>query len=474
MRHSTITLIASALFGCLQAISANAPDNNSTPNVSNISMLHHDNYLFVNLTMKLDDIHVSSNRAVLLTPQLINHNDTLNLPSVGIYGRQRYYVYVRNGKSMLSGEDELSYKASQAPDTLRYSTIQPYQEWMNGATLSLRRSEYGCCRKLLATDATSVSTYSEAFFPQLVYVVPQAEATKSRTLAGEAFIDFPVNETTINPTYRSNASELGKIHATIDSIRNDADITITSLWLKGYASPEATYEHNQQLAMERTDALKTYINALYDVPADIITTDYEAEDWAGLRQFVDKSNLEHRAEILTIIDGTLEFDSKEWAIKSRYPNDYQLLLSQCYPALRHTDYRIAYNIRSYQDVTEIERIMHSQPQKLSLNEFYVVAQAYEPGSDQFTEVFETAVRMYPTDATANLNAANAAIRRDDYVNAERYLARAGNTPEAAYAHGALAIRRGDFQSALYWLNEARDLGIAQAQITIDQLPSNVR
>jgi hypothetical protein len=184
--------------------------------------------------------------------------------------------------------------------------------------------------------------------------------------------------------------------------------------------------------------------------------------------------LEHRAEILTIIDGTLEFDSKEWAIKSRYPNDYQLLLSQCYPALRHTDYRIAYNIRSYQDVTEIERIMHSQPQKLSLNEFYVVAQAYEPGSDQFTEVFETAVRMYPTDATANLNAANAAIRRDDYVNAERYLARAGNTPEAAYAHGALAIRRGDFQSALYWLNEARDLGITQAQITMDQLPSNVR
>ena len=65
--------------------------------------------------------------------------------------------------------------------------------------------------------------------------------------------------------------------------------------------------------------------------------------------------------------------------------------------------------------------MQTQPQKLSLNEFYLVAQTYEPGSVEFNDVFETAVRMYPNDEIANLNAANSAMQRKDVENAKRYL-----------------------------------------------------
>ena len=71
--------------------------------------------------------------------------------------------------------------------------------------------------------------------PQMVYVRPEAEARKSRQIEGTAFIDFPVNRTEINPTYRRNEVELAKIRATIDSVRYDNDITINQVWLKGYA-----------------------------------------------------------------------------------------------------------------------------------------------------------------------------------------------------------------------------------------------
>jgi len=442
--------------------------------VGHLKMERSDAYMTVEMTLDLSDLDVDGNRAVLLTPRLVNGRDSLDLPSIGIYGRRRYYFYVRNGESMLSGKDEKSFKASEKPDDISYHNIVSYAGWMNGATLSLHRSDYGCCNMLLAEHAGDLERHMEAFFPTLVYVQPIAERVKHRSLEGSAFIDFPVDKTVIYPDYRRNTAELGKIQETIDSVRNDRDITITQVWLKGYASPESPYAHNEELAIGRTKALKKYIQQLYKFEEGIISTDYEPEDWDGLRKYVERTNLDHKVEILALIDSDMAPDAKEWKIKRSYPDEYRFLLQNCYPALRHTDYRIAYDIRSYSDAKEIARVMHEQPQKLSLDEFYLVSQQYEPGTDEFTDVFETAVRMYPSDEAANLNAANAAMRRGDLDGAERYLAKAGDTPEAVYARGALAIRRKDYDTARRYLAEAKSLGLEQAAVTLEELDNGRR
>ena len=467
--------ILSALLGMVTtaeaqtAIDTRKQDIVDGVSVKNFRMERNGGYIAIDMSWDLSGLDVDNNRAVLLTPWLVNGSDSLDLQSVGIYGRRRYYFYVRNGESMLSGKDEKSYKVSEKPDTVEYHNMIPYAEWMNGSVLSLRRSDYGCCNTLLAERNGMLGRHSEAFFPELVYVRPQGLIEKRDSLEGSAFIDFSVDQMVIYPGYRRNTAELGKIQSSIDSVRSDMDITITSVWLKGYASPESPYAHNKELALGRTAALQQHIQQLYQFEGDVITTDYEPEDWVGLRRYVERSNLEHRTEIIALIDGNLEPDAKEWKIKNTYPVEYRFLLQHCYPALRHTDYRIAYTIRSYSDVEEIKRIMRDRPQKLSLNEFYLVAQEYEPGTDEFAEVFETAVRMFPDDTIANLNAANATMRRGDLTGAKRYLAKADDSPEAVYARGALAIRQKDYDSARRYLNEAKSLGLEQAGITLEQL-----
>ncbi|WP_073346030.1 DUF3868 domain-containing protein [Bacteroides congonensis] len=428
-------------------------------------------YIVVDMSMGLSPLDVDVNRAVLLTPRFVCATDTLELPSIGIYGRQRYYYYVRNGESMLSGAKEMSFKARSKPSDVAYHAIMPYYGWMNGAVLELYRSDYGCCNTLLAEYVEPLGGYMEVIplSPQLLYVYPQAEAVKSRSLSGSAFIDFPVDKTVIYPEYRQNTHELGKIQASIDSVRNDKDITITSVWLKGYASPESPYSHNRDLAIGRTAALKHYINQLYHFKDSVIVTDYEPEDWAGLRRYVEKTNLAHRTEILNMIDSNLEPDAKEAKIKRTYPEEYRFLLQNCYPALRHTDYRIDYVIRSFSDVEEIKRIMQTQPQKLSLNEFYLVARTYEPGSVEFNDVFETAVRMYPDDETANLNAANSAMQRKELESAKRYLSKSGNSPQAVYARGVYAFFVEDYDSARRLLNDAKAMGVEQAEIILIEI-----
>lgn len=437
--------------------------------VSDVSLFRDGSLMTVDMNVELDGLDVRTDQAVLLTPALVNGCDTLLLNSIGVYGRQRYFYYLRNGGSMLSGPDELSYRERNLPEVLAYHAAVPYEEWMNGSRLILTRRDYGCCSKILdEEDSGPLGRYRVVqYSPVFRYVCPVAETVKHRALSGSAFIDFPVNRTELYPDYRANRVELAKIIASIDSVRNDSDVVVTSLKIKGYASPEGTYTNNIRLAKGRTETLKQYVQGLYAFAPGFIVTDFEPEDWEGLRRYVVNSSLEHRDGILAIIDDmTLEPDAREWRMKSRFADEYSFLLAEVYPGLRHSDYTINYTVRGYSDVNEIRAVMATQPHKLSLNEMFLYAQTLEPGSDEYDEVFETAARMYPDDATANLNAANAAMGRKDYKSADKYLQKAGDSAEAVYARGIFAALQGDYDKALAYMETATEQGLEGVDETI--------
>ena len=88
---------------------------------------------------------------------------------------------------------------------------------------------------------------------------------------------------------------------------------------------------------------------------------------------------------------------------------YKILLDKYYPPLRRIDYTLAYIARPF-DVNEAKQVIKTKPQYLSLNEMFLVANSYDKGSDQFKEVFDIAVRLYPTDPIAQLNTAALRLR----------------------------------------------------------------
>lgn len=439
--------------------------------VENYTMERSGNYIIVDMDLDVSGVDVRNSEVVVLTPHIVRDTLSKDLRSIGIYGRNRHFYYERNEDLAPTSGDDLRFRSNKTPDKVQYHAVVSFEEWMDGCQLVFEREDCGCAGAVVGQSTSMLIDRfpMEPYRPQLIYVRPEAVAEKVYAISGSAFVDFPVSNMDINPEYRNNSRELAKITGTIDSVRGDKDVTIQSIFIKGYASPESPYANNERLAKGRTAALKEYVENLYHFDEGLITTDYEPEDWAGLERYVAASNLKHKEEILATIHSEREPDNKEWWINYNWTDDYNFLLKNCYPALRHSDYTIEYTIRHYTSPREIEEIMNTAPQKLSLDEFYLLAQTYDEGSEELDELFEIAVRMYPNDEVANLNAANSAMSKGDYERALRYLERAGDRAEVQYARGALEVLREDYQAAMPYLEEAKRMGIAEAETTINAI-----
>lgn len=304
--------------------------------------------------------------------------------------------------------------------------------------------------------------------PELPFRLPDAEATKVRTIKGRAFLDFPINETTINPKYRRNPEELKRMRKTVENALFDKTFQIQRVVLHGYASPESPYANNSRLAHGRTLSLKSYICRVFGLNSSVIVTDYTPEDWTNLRTFVETCGgsrrikgdiwyeretivetpampqyvVDNRDELLRVIDLAIDPDEKETMLKHvGGGKPYNWLLQYVYPGLRHTDYVIEYVVRHY-PVKEARRLIYTHPEALSLEEMYSVAQSYDESTDGWLDALLIAARQYPDDATANLNAACGCVKMRRLADAKNYLKKAGNQPEAAYLTDVIRAMEG--------------------------------
>lgn len=438
--------------------------------VSNLAVGRDGRLLSVKGDISLADQPMGINREVWIEPVIASGDSTLSLPAVVVAGKYRYLHALRHATDRTPNLTLIQRK--ERNQTVGYSAEIPYRPWMDGATLSFRLTVKGCCgagEGSATAASTRISFTKKTFQPVFNWVAPVEESVKTRELRGQAFIDFPVGKSIINPDYRSNAVELAKIRATIDTVRNDADVTISLLSIHGYASPEGPYELNERLAKDRTEALKSYVDNLYHFAPGLIATESTPEDWAGLRSWLEQSSLPDAQAILAVIDSPREPDAREWVIKSQYPETYAYLKENVYPSLRHSDYRIEYTVRTYTSVDEIVRVAQTHPQHLSLAELYTGARSQAEGSQLYNDLFETAARMYPDSEAANINAANAAMQRGALDDAARYLSKAGDGAEAIYARGTLEALRGNSAAARQLFQQAARLKVADAPAALAQL-----
>lgn len=450
--------------------------------------------LHIQILYNFDKINVSSNHSIELIPVLVAENHRMELPEISVKGRRNYQNLKR--KLALMNTQERAFYQSEAPyyifkgygitgkEQIHYSLVIPFESWMKGAHLDVKKEVMGCCKpgKLLSSfplfNAVTLEKLPAPYqiIPHISYVQPKVEPVKSREMSCEAFLDFVVSKTDIKPDYMNNPAELKKISSMLAEVKNDTAITIRGISVIGYASPEGSTLFNKQLSEGRAKALVDYLLPRFPFSGKLYKVEYGGENWDGLRKMVAESDMAEKDGILHIIDNVpveinyrTNTSRKKSLMLYKQGDPYRFMLHEYYPHLRKAICKIEYDVRNF-NMEQAKILIHSRPQNLSLNEIYLVALTYESGSPEFIKLFETAVRLFPDDRIANLNAASAALSRGDTVLAEQYLTKAEIcAPEYENAVGVLHLLKGDYEQAELHLNKAAESGLEQARLNLEEL-----
>lgn len=428
------------------------------------------NKVNVYMDLNLDQVKVASNKGLVFTPIIYKGEDTLKLPAVEVMGRKRFVYYERTKKTATENPLIVAKRENKKSQTLRYAYTTPYREWMKNSNFAISNDACGCNQKLLAENLLTNNTEALTTPQQLyqAYREPKAEVVKVRQENGSARLNFRINKWDIVKELGNNSNELATIKQTLDLVKNDPDVTITSITLHGYASPDGNYANNDKLSRNRTQALNQYLLKTYPVDKKLFKVESTAEDWEGTLKYIESHNIPQKEAALKIINSNLTPDQKEQTLAAKAGEAFRFLIDKVWPSLRRTDYTIEYDVKAF-NLEEARKVMNTRPQKLSLQEMYMVANSYPKGSEEYNNVFDTAVKMFPEDKLANLNAALAAIDRGDKVSAEKYLKKAGTGAEVDNTRGCLAVLNEDYVAAKQYFQKAVAGGLKGAQENLDKV-----
>ena len=481
-----IVLVLAAL--CLNTEEAFAQNRSYSGDIGSepVRLEQSGDFLYIDMNFILKDVKVRTAHGVDFIPQLVAPANTYNLPKVSVKGKDEYLAYERR-LSLMSPKEKRKHVApylvkksnKRTNDTIRYRYVLPYESWMADAKLNVQRDECGCGESTLMSvqpviDQVTLERILSPYIvnPHFAYVEPKVEVVKSREIQAECFLDFEVNKINIRPEYMNNPRELAKIRVMIDDLKLDPSIKVNRLDIIGYASPEGTLATNKRLSEGRAMALRDYLASRYDFPRNQYHIIFGGENWDGLIDALETLDMDYKNEVLDIIqDIPIEKGRETKLMQLRGGVPYRYLLKNVFPSLRVAICKVNYDIKNF-NVDEAKEVIKRRPQNLSLNEMFLVANTYPKGSQEFIDVFETAVRMYPDSEIANMNAATAALSRNDLISAERYLKKMESQeywPEYNNAMGILTLLKGDYELAEEYLNKARELGLDVATDNLEEL-----
>lgn len=383
----------------------------------------------VTMDVNMNDLDMKNQHSLRLVPTLVSADGTqeLELDPILVNGKIRGKVMDRQetlGDLDRENQDVPRVRRKNGKEqTVHYEAETFFSPWMVNGRLDLRGYVTGCtsCDEGDETLATGdVLPYEEPQFLMPPVAQPKEETVKRRFEVQTARLQYRQDSHEVLFKYKNNQAELDKVQASIDAVKENKDLTITGIYVTGYASPEAPVYYNMELSKRRAQKFTQYVQDQNpELDKSLWHVDWKGEDWAGLRVEVENAHLLMKREaVLQIIDECDgDQDTCEEKIKALMPPDiYKRILNELYGSLRRNDYRIEYNVRHF-DLEEARQLIKTRPDLLSVAEMQKVADSYGRNSDGYCESLQASVRTYPDNLAARNNAALAEIETEHYAEA---------------------------------------------------------
>ena len=397
--------------------------------ISNEKISHDGKNVTVTFDLDTDNADIPSRRKEVIMPYLHNGKDTLFLDAMEIYGKGRYkrerQVNAIDGDRKWELSDNQTLKKT---GTYTYVSQVPLKRWMTVAKLGLRRQLVGCaCEKEMPADSNIAQ--AELFkAPEVVRRTPSYVLTPPSANwdfgKDELEIIFKVSRTEIDSSVFNNEVTFGKILSAIDKIYSYPDCRVEKIEVAGYASPEGPQDFNAWLGQARAEALISYIishRPQYNLTHEHFNIRNGEENWEGLRRMVVASEIDHKDEVVAIIDNdSISADRRKlWIEKIDNGWVWRRMLKEIYPHLRCARYLAVY---------------------------------YTSADDGALEAVEQANRL---------------VEEGEYAKAYDLLLPHQQDPRTFNTIGVSLMMQKMFEHALPWFEKARQTGCPSAQMNID-------
>lgn len=273
-----------------------------------------------------------------------------------------------------------------------------------------------------------------------------------------ADIHFLINQANIRSSETSSKDyiDLNKRLVEANAAPNQE---IAGVSVSSYASPEGALDFNTQLAEKReknTNALvegqlrKDKITEFGE-----LTSSFTPEDWEGFQKLVEKSNIQDKELILSVLSMYKDPEEREREIRN-LSSVFNELADQILPQLRYSRVQASINVIGKSD-EELIRLFNTDPQKLTEDEILYVATLTDDNTKKMA-IYEKAAQIYPKSwrAVNNLGATqyaahNYAAARDSFKKAASMNPAA---KETAMNEGLISMLNGDLRQANEYFGSA--------------------
>ena len=176
--------------------------------------------------------------------------------------------------------------------------------WAGEAWDDLMRSAFPALRAVTVTIVYNDSIQEESKV--------SLEVPADSTVSGQSstVLLFPAGIRYVQPEFANNATVLQSLKEYVADCK--------SVRIDSYASPEGDPACNASLAKKRAECVRAYLVEIFGVPESKISVESRGEDWAGLREEVEK-NYEgtNRDSLLGVLgDSSIPDSSRKAAIRA--------------------------------------------------------------------------------------------------------------------------------------------------------------
>lgn len=252
----------------------------------------------------------------------------------------------------------------------------------------------------------------------------------------------------------------------LSDAQNNPKITIKSIQVVGYASPEGEENSNNTLSTDRANTGKT--TTLYlaknakNVAAskEIYTLLGRGEDYEGFKKELEKSSMDQDEKQLVIRVLEMYKDPIQRETEMRnMAKTFTYLDEKIFPKLRRAEIKVTYETSGYSD-EEYLSLAKTTPEKLGVEELLYAASLESDVANKFS-IYAACEKLFPLDHRAYNNAGVLLFTQGKLADATSKFEKALTLNQSGLLLNNLAAvagAKGDFKKAKEWLSKASGAG----------------